>query len=332
MNNAIIKFFNDAGAILQYIKTEKKLNSIIYYYKYINYTSINKLNLIIKSLRAFLNCDIIASFENELLKIEIESNENKILYFENYIQKIEKNKNLLLLGINNENKPVTETIYNIKSLLIGGSSGSGKSNLLHNLILSSLLLNQNIYYFMIDLKAVELTQYNYLLKLNRLIKPVATNQKDALNIIILFYSIIKKRYKIMQKNNIRKSLENPIILIIDEYAQLFNNNKDKKIINNLIAKIGAVGRACNCYLFLATQHPTNENLNNTIRANLQSRLGLKAQSPQQSKNIINMLGLEKIKNAGDCIVWIDGKSPQRLKVPFVSDSLLNKIESLNNKK
>lgn len=332
MNNTIIKFFNDAGANLEYLKTEKKLHSTIYYYKYINYTSINKLNLIIKSLRAFLNCDIIASFENELLKIEIESNENKTLYFENYIQKIEKNKNLLLLGINNENQPVTESIYNIKSLLIGGSSGSGKSNLLHNLILSSLLLNQNIYYFMIDLKGVELTQYNYLLKLNRLIKPVATNQKEALNTIILFYSIIKKRYKIMQKNNIRKSLENPIILIIDEYAQLFNNNKDKKIINNLIAKIGAIGRACNCYLFLATQHPTNENLNNTIRANLQSRLGLKAQSPQQSKNIINMLGLEKIQKTGEAILWIDGKQPEKIKVPFVSDDLLNKIESLNNKK
>ena len=133
----------------------------------------------------------------------------------------------------------------------------------------------------------------------------------------------------MKKNNIRKSLEKPIILIIDEYAQLFNNNKDKRIINNLISKIGAVGRACNCYLFLATQHPTNENLNNTIRANLQSRIGLKAQSPQQSKNIINMLGLEKLKHAGDCIVWINGKSPERLKVPFISDNLLNKIESIN---
>ncbi len=329
MNNTIINFFNDAGADLHFIKSEKKLNSIIYYYKYINYKSINKLNLIIKSLSAYLNNNIIASFENELLKIEIESNNNKILYFENYLNLLPKNQNKILIGINSENQPVTESIYNIKSLLIGGSSGSGKSNLLHNLILSSLLLNNDIYYFMIDLKAVELTRYNFLLKLNRLIKPIATDTKQALNIIIMFYSIIKKRYKQMKKNNIRRTTEKPILLIIDEYAQLFNNNKEKKIINNLISKIGALGRACNCYLILATQHPTNENLNNTIRANLQSRIGLKAQSPQQSKNIINMLGLEKIKNAGDCIVWIDGKSPQRLKVPFISDSLLNRIESLN---
>lgn len=329
MNELIIKFFENQGQTIAPLKVEKKLNSVIYYYNYINYKSINKLNLIIKSLKAFLNKNIIASFENNILKLEIEETGNTKILFENYLSLLPKNENKILLGINADNKPISEKLENVKSLLIGGSSGSGKSNVLHMIILSSLLLNQNIYYFMIDLKGVELTQYNYLLKLNRLIKPVATDTKQALNIIITFYSIIKKRYKIMQKNNIRKTTENPILLIIDEYAQLFNNNKEKKIINNLIAKIGALSRACNCYLILATQHPTNDNLNNTIRANIQSRICLKCQSPQQSKNILNATGGESLRNPGDCLTWIDGQTIQKLKAPFVSDNLLNKIESMN---
>ena len=134
----------------------------------------------------------------------------------------------------------------------------------------------------------------------------------------------------MQRKKQRQSEEPPIILIIDEYAQLFNNNKEKKVINDYISKCGAIGRACNCYLILATQHPTNENINNSIRANLQSRVALKCANSQQSKNILNKTGAENLTQAGDLICWIDGCEPVKLKACFISDNLLNKIEKLNN--
>ena len=330
MQDLIIKFFEGSGAILEPLKQEKNINSNIYYYKYINYVSINKLNLIIKSLKAFLNKNIIYSFENLILKIEVESNENQKLLFENYFHKIPKNENYIFLGIKPDNTPYYEKIENIKSLLIGGSSGSGKSNLIHELILSIILNNKNIYLLLIDMKAVELTRYNTILKKsNRLIKPVATNQKTAFKTILFFYNLIKYRYKKMQRKKERLSSEPPIVLIIDEYAQLFNNNKEKKVINNYISKIGAIGRACNCYLILATQHPTNENITNTIRVNLQSKIALKCDNVAQSKNILNATGAEQIKQPGQAIIHIDGKQKQNINISFVSDTLLNKIESLN---
>lgn len=334
MTNTIKDFFAKNGANLEYIREESYNALNIYYFNYTNFNNINKLNLIIKSLKAYLNNNNISfSFENGILKLEISILNPNIIYFSNYIKNAPKNQNYIFLGLNTKGLPIYENLNNIKSLLIGGSSGSGKSNLLHNIIISSLLFNKNIYYYMIDLKATELTYYNKILKnSNRLLKPVATNQKQAIKIIIEFYYIIKNRFNKMQKNEQRQSTEAPILLIIDEYAQLFNDNKEKKLINNYIAKIGAIGRACNCYLILATQHPTNENLNNTIRANLQSRICLKCSNSQQSKNIINMVGGEKISRVGDMIIHIDGKQPEFIRATFVSDNFLNELEKTNNKK
>lgn len=330
MINTICNFFNELGVDLTPIQSKQNYNSVVYYFNMLDLSKINKIKTIINGLKIYLNNNnILYCFENEMLKIEIANKTNKIIYFENHFKNIPKNQNYIFLGVTNENEDKFEKIEKIKSLLIGGSSGSGKSNLLHQIILSILLNNDNIYLLTIDLKATELTQYDKL-KNNRFIRKCATNQKEALRTIILFYTIIQKRFKSMKRKGERLSNENPIVLIIDEYAQLFNNNKEKKLINNYIAKIGAIGRACNCYLILATQHPTNENITNTIRANIQSRIALKCQNVQQSKNIINQTGAEKIQNAGDMILWIDGQMPQNLKSCLVSDNLLNQFKKVNS--
>ena len=277
-----------------------------------------------------MNKNIIASFENLILKIEIESDTAKKLYFENYFKKIPKNENYIFLGVKPDNTPYYEKIENIKSLLIGGSSGSGKSNLLHQLILSIRLNNNNIHLLMIDLKGTELTRYNFLNKKLGLLKPVATDKKKAFKIILLMYNIIKYRYRIMQRKKQRLSTDAPVVLIIDEFAQLFTTNKEKKIINNYISKIGAIGRACNCYMILATQHPTNENISNSIRANLQSKIALKCDNIAQSRNIINSIGAEQITRPGEAIIHIDGKQKQNIFISYVSDDLLNRVEKVNS--
>lgn len=331
MQQLIINFFKGSGAVLEPLNTDKKENSIIYYFNYKNFNNINKLNLIIKSLKAFLNNNnIFYSFESGTLKIEIETQQKQTLYFNNYFQQIPKNQNYIFLGVNNNGEPMYESIYKIKSLLIGGSSGSGKSNLLHQIILSILLNNKNIYLLLIDLKGTELAQYQSIYnKTNRILKPVATQQKQAFKLIIQFYNTMLKRYKRIKRNGGRACTEPPIVLIIDEYAQLFINNKQKNFINNYIAKIGALGRACNCFLYLATQHPTNDNINNSIRANLQSRIALKCLNTQQSNNIINNSCAFNINRIGDAFIHIDGDSLKKINISYISDDLLQQFKQAN---
>ena len=280
--------------------------------------SINKLNLIIKTLEKILNTNIKYNFDNENNFIMfIESHENIIINNFNYIlkngiaEKEKKYKNyndVVFLGIDKTtNAPIYESLNNTKSILIGGSSGGGKSIFLHNIILSYLILNKENYLFLIDPKYTEFSFYNKRILKNRLVFNPGNNYTDYIKIFSFLVDVLKRRFQSMQKKQIQKSDESPILLVIDEYAQLFKNIKEKKIINNYIMKLSSLGRACNIFLILATQHPTNENINNTIRANLQTRIALKCENIQQSKNIIDTTEATKIIYPGEAVLKIDGK-------------------------
>ncbi len=213
----IKKIFENAGESLAFIKNETTEAKKIFYFYYKDFKSINKLNLIIKSLKAVLNSFYIEYDINNdfILKIEVKSQLN-ITTFESILKKVPKNKNYLLFGIDENGAPVYESLKKIKSLLIAGSSGSGKSSLIHSLILSGLLLNNHLYFYLIDLKAVEFNLYNKLLNTNRICEHVANDEKSALKIIIKFYLLIQKRYKKMMRAGLRESNETPAVLVVDE--------------------------------------------------------------------------------------------------------------------
>lgn len=326
--STITNIFINNGESVNCIKTDEDNFNYLYYFNYNNYKSKNKLELILKSLAVKLNTKIYYQFKDDMLVIKIEKQEIKVLPFQDYIGEGKENQDYIFLGVNENDEPIFEKIQNVKSLLIGGSSGSGKSNLMHQILLSYLFLNELNYLYIIDMKANEFTMYNSFLKTNRLIKPVAYTFDDALKIIVSFRNIIKKRFKTMMKKGQRFSSEPPILLVIDEYAQLFKTNKEKKVINDLISQCASLGRASNCYLILATQHPTNANINNTIRANMQSRIVLKCMNSQQSHNLLGSNEAINLVNPGDSIIHVDGKKPIRAKTTLVSDKLL--VSALKN--
>ena len=297
-----------------------------YNIKLLNIKNINKIISCIKTLETLLNTKIIYHFENDILLLQIEKKENQIfniLDFKNAIQQAQQqpeNDCKIFLGFDKSSgAPVFEIMDNIKSLLIGGASGFGKSSLLHNIILSYLLLNKKSYLFLIDAKRTELTFYNKKILKNRLIMETAFNYNGYIKILKTFYNLILSRFKTMQKKKQQKSDAAPVLLVIDEFSILFSNNKEKKEIQKYINAIAAVGRAARCYMILTTQHATNENINNTIRSNLQSRIALKCENIQQSRNIIESCDAVKLKKPGEAIIKIDGKPQTEIKTAFLNE-------------
>ena len=320
-NKIIIDIFSNNNEDLIYVDKAEDNFNYLYYYNYLSYRSKNKLELLIKTIATRTNSTIYYSFTDEgYLQIKVSKKVNEKLYFENYLGWIPLNQDYIMLGIDSKDQPIYEKIQNVKSLLIGGSSGSGKSNLLHQILLSYLFLNNNNYLYIIDMKANEFTRYNSIK--NRLVVPVAYEFESALKIIVNFRNTIARRFKSMMKKGQRFSEEPPVLLVIDEYAQLFQTPKQKRVINDLISQCASLGRAANCYLILATQHPTNENINNTIRANMQSRIVLKCMNPQQSHNLLGTSEATKLVNPGDSIIHIDGKMPIVAKTSYISDKVL----------
>ena len=290
-----------------------------------NLKSINKINLIIKTLEKIIDKKINYNFKNNLFVLIIQESNRNILYFHDFINNnnIESlNNDIIFLGIDkNTNKPLFKKLSDTKSILIGGTSGSGKSSLLHQIILSYLLLNKTNYIILIDPKYTELNFYTPKSLKNRLLSQTAYNYKDILKNLKIFENLIFSRLAKMQKENKRFSNDPPALLVVDEFAQLFTNNKEKKKIIDIISRCAAVGRAANCYLILSTQHPTNSNINNSIRVNLQTRICLKCENIQQSKNIIETTEGARLVYPGDSLIKFDSEIKiKESKQTYICDS------------
>lgn len=304
----------------------------IYALKIKNLKNMNKIKSCIILLENILNTKIIYNFENDFLILQLEKKENtnfNILDFKNAIHQAQQkspSEAVVFLGFNKTNgAPVFEKLDNIKSLLIGGASGYGKSSFLHNIILSYLLLNKQSYLFLIDPKKTELNFYTKRILKNRLIIETGYNYNDFIKILKSYYNLIESRFIIMNKKQQRKSDAAPVLLVVDEFSILYTNNKEKAEILKYINKIAAVGRAARCYMILTTQHATNANINNTIRSNLQSRAAFKCENIQQSKNIIESCDAVKLRKPGEAIIKIDGKQQTEIKTAFLNESDIIKI-------
>lgn len=289
-----------------------------------DFTNINKIKLIIKSLESLLNCSIFYHFENDLLFIDLKQKNKNIYNFRDYFKNLpeRKNGNYIFLGVDSNLKPIYKKIDNLKSILIGGSSGSGKSVLLHNIILSYLLLNDYTYLYLIDRKYTELSLYTKHDLKNRLVLETACEKNDVIKVINSFIALIKTRFKCMHKNKQQISNEPVALLVIDEYASLFDTTKERNAINQKISYIASIGRASNCFLILATQHATNANINNTIRANLQTRICLRCETIQQSKNIIDTTDGVKLEGKGELILKTENGEKLQLKSCMIENNLI----------
>ena len=179
----------------------------------------------------------------------------------------------------------TQNININTHLLIAGSSGSGKSVTLHALILSAM--EQGYKLALIDPKRVELSFYK---NINNLLFPIAKSAEEAENATQNIYDLMESRYKKMDKLEQRQSEETHILLVIDEFAELIEQNKR---LMQTIERIASLGRACNIHLILSTQYPIVKYVSNAIKSN-SARLCFRCKSKMQYRIILEHVPENKI--------------------------------------
>ena len=151
--------------------------------------------------------------------------------------------------------------------LIGGTTGSGKSNLLHNLIMSACIRYspEELQVYLMDFKeGVEFSIYankDYTLPHAKL---VATEADTEYGVNVLAHLIEEKerRYKCFKKAGCKDiaayrgmNSNEPmprILAVVDEFQVLFGNADRAKTIENL-AMLAKQGRACGIHLVMSTQ-------------------------------------------------------------------------------
>jgi len=257
----------------------------------------------------------------------------------------------IALGKDAMGDPVVFDLVRMPHLLIAGSTGSGKSQCIHTIIMSILLRfsPEEVRLLMIDPKVLELLSYN---SIPHLLSPVVTESKGAVKVLKWLIVEMEERYKLLASIGVRnisdynrkileKTDEEPealplgetmpdltelpyIVMIIDELADLILTLGAE--IEEPLARLAQMARGVGIHLVLATQRPSVDVLTGMIKANFPSRISFRVATRVDSRTILDGNGAEKLLGAGDMLFLPAGKSTaRRVHGSFISDAEISRV-------
>jgi len=217
-------------------------------------------------------------------------------------------------------------IYNIfedmtkqPHLMIAGATGSGKSVVVNGIITTLLYrFPTDAQLILIDPKRVELSPYKYLPHTLR----YASEPRDMINALEYAMEIVESRYRVMEQMRVRKYPLGDVYVIIDEFADLMNTNRTE--VAPLVQRLAQIGRASKVHIILCTQSPISKILCTEIKCCIDSRVGLHTRSAQDSRNILDHKGLEKLPMFGEAI-YMTPKGEGQYKIPYVDEAEQNRL-------
>lgn len=238
------------------------------------------------------------------------------------------------LGKDIAGKIITADLDRMPHLLIAGSTGSGKSVCINDIIISLAYKSapSDVRLILIDPKVVELSVFS---TLPHLLIPVVTDPKKAAGALKWAVLEMEQRYQKMAKLGVRNqagynalvSEEErlpKLVIVIDELADLMM--VAAKDVEESICRIAQLGRACGIHLIVATQRPSADIITGLIKANIPSRIAFAVSSSIDSRVILDGTGAEKLLGRGDMLFHANGSAkPIRIQGAFVSDEEVERI-------
>jgi S-DNA-T family DNA segregation ATPase FtsK/SpoIIIE len=246
--------------------------------------------------------------EKGIISLEVLTKEQKTINFSD-MKELLLNSDLnlpVILGKTYDGKNIIADITKMPHLLVAGTTGSGKSVLLHSII-CSLILGTNTKLALIDPKYVEFLCYK---DIKDLIYPIANYSNEAQSILSDLVCEMDSRFRLMSKlyvkdiseyNKIKSKKPLPyIVLIIDEFSDLMQTSK--KEFQDELCRLAQKSRACGIHIIIATQRPSADVITGIIKANFPARVSCKVTSAINSRVILDQKGAEKLLGNGDAII------------------------------
>lgn len=287
-----------------------------------------------------------------LVGIEVPNNTKSIVGLASLLSsdEFQNSEKPLLVGLGRD---ITGTSHfadlsKMPHLLIAGATGSGKSVMIHNVIMSLLYKKspQDMRLILVDPKRVELTLYK---NIPHLLTPVITDAKKTILSLKWLANEMDRRYDILESESVRdvssyhKNVITPaldknlpeeempepmpyIILIIDELADIMQMYPRE--LESAIVRLAQMSRAVGIHLILSTQRPSVQVITGLIKANIPTRIALQVSSQIDSRTILDTGGAEKLLGAGD-MLYLSGEmsKPRRIQSPFITEQEVKKVSS-----
>ena len=265
----------------------------------------------------------------------------------------------LALGKDIGGDPVIADLARMPHLLIGGTTGSGKSVAINTMILSLLyrLSPDKCRFIMIDPKMLELSVYQ---DIPHLLTPVVTEPRKAIVALKWVVREMEDRYRAMSAQGVRNiagyneklteaarkgtALVRKVQTGIDSETRRPTFEDEEIDLNPLpfivviidemadlmlvagkeieaaVQRLAQMARAAGIHVVMATQRPSVDVITGTIKANFPTRISFQVTSKIDSRTILGEQGGEQLLGQGDMLYMAGGGKIARVHGPFVSDT------------
>jgi hypothetical protein len=219
------------------------------------------------------------------------------------------------LGRIPDGRDIFKNLKECPHLLVGGSTGSGKSVFLYTLLCAILKTHANANDCQILLSSSKREDFVYFEGLPQLVDRRVF--ADAEEMTELFKDFIyreserrgdllinAKKRDIDAYNQTADEKLAPLVVIVDEFADLTDQLSSRQEKNDFyipIRKIAQAGRSRGIHLVLCTQRPSADLVPSNIKAQLNGRLALRVNDAIASRMILDDNGAERLQKHGDML-------------------------------
>lgn len=252
------------------------------------------------------------------------------------------NHNLLIAVREEDSSPLfVSPKSNAPHTLIAGSTGSGKSVLMQNIILGIACTNTTAQANIVLIDPKQGVDYFAFEGLPHLQGGIIDAQNTAIQKLNELVTEMNRRYTVLKENKVSNIFDLnkkptaterlPFLWVIhDEFAEWMMTEEYAVAVSDIVGRLGVKARAAGISLVFAAQRPDANVMPMQLRANLGNRLVLRVDGEGTSEIALGEKGAERLLGKGHLAARLEG-APEIVfgQVPYVdSDFLAQVVEAL----
>ncbi len=272
------------------------------------------------------------------ISVDLPRPDRQTAFFQDYYKQTETNsaQAKIAIGVNLDGELIEADLSdpNTCHFLVGGTTGSGKSEFLRSLLLSLIVRHDPTHFqvALVDPKRVTFPEFE---TMRWLYEPIVKTKEDAIALMERLVIEMDSRYQRFERSRCpdlatyNQKAQQPLprlLCIFDEYADFMADKEAAKALEQQIQRLGAMARAAGIHLIIATQRPEAKVVTPLIRSNLPGRVALRTASDADSAIILGgkQGAAASLLGKGD-LFYSGGDALQRLQSLFAPAAVVSKL-------
>lgn len=255
------------------------------------------------------------------------------------IPKVTSPEQLLFpLGRTPNGKDLIEDLSQMPHMLVGGSTGSGKSVFLFSMLAALLMTHPEKEDMQLILSSSKLEDFIHFEGLPHLYSGrIISDATEATKVIKeVIFEESERRGRLLAEARVANIVEYnkkvaeklaPIVVVIDEFADLadqLETTKEKNAFYKPVQRIAQAGRSRGIHLVICTQRPEAKLVPSTTKAQLNGRVALRVNDGISSRMIIEEPDAQYLQKHGD-MIYRNGDIIERAQGYLIEIEELDKI-------